>query len=188
RGQRETHHGRCPLCIISGHTNTSPTMSAYSHKRKYVRTIGMSVTEADSLSSPQRRTPGHCPGAPFLDSRYPVSASAGFDVDLLRGLLGFGFFGQCQREHAILEGCVDLVWVNALRHLEATFERTKVTFLQVIAPLLFFFFFLLFALYGQDAIRHFDLDVLLVQARQFGRNFVRLLTLDDVYRRHRPLH
>jgi hypothetical protein len=79
-------------------------------------------------------------------------------------LLSLGLLGKRQRKHALLEACFDFVGLNTFRNFEAAFERAEATFLQIIILLLFLCFLLLFTLYGQHAVGHFDFDVLFVHA------------------------
>ena len=80
----------------------------------------------------QNETPDVIRGFEASDRFRPVylqDSSGGLDLDLLRGLLSLRLFGQCHSQHALLEVCFDLVWVNTLRNIEAAFERAKVTLL-----------------------------------------------------------
>src|SRR5581483_11442094 len=102
------------------------------------------------------------------------------DRDLLLFLLRLGRLRQGHREHAILEACRDLVGIDALRHLERALEGPEATLREVIVLLLFFLLLALLAPDGEEAVGELHLDILLVEARQLGRDLVFLVLLDDI--------
>ena len=87
---------------------------------------------------------------------------------------------QVHREHAVLEAGLDLVGVDALGHLERALEGTEAALRQVVVLLLLFLLLALLALDRQGAVGELDLDVLLVDAGQLGRDLVFLVLLDDI--------
>src|SRR6516225_3602865 len=79
-----------------------------------------------------------------------------FDRDLLFALLCLLRLRQRDGEHAILEICLDLVGVDAVRHPERTLERAIAALGEVIILLLLLLFVPLLALDRQRAVGELD--------------------------------
>src|SRR5215471_19343875 len=103
-----------------------------------------------------------------------------FDRDLLFAPLRLLRLRQRDGEHAILEICLDLVGVDAVRDSERTLERAIAALGEVIILLLLLFVPLLAPLDRPRAVRELDVDIALVHPRQFRRDLVGLLLFDDV--------
>src|SRR5579859_3810147 len=87
------------------------------------------------------------------------------DLDLLR--LGFGLLGQRDLQHALVVVGRDVLGVHGLGQSEGASEAAV---LALHAAVVFFFLFLLdlaLAVHGQRAVLHADIDVFLVDARDF---------------------
>lgn len=106
--------------------------------------------------------------------------SSSLNFDPLFRLLRFGRLWKRYGEHALFETGVDLIGVNPIGYAEVTFERSEMPLAQIISLLLFLFVLLLLAADCQGAIRHLDLDILLIKPREFSSDLVGIVFLDNV--------
>ena len=95
-------------------------------------------------------------------------------------LLRLRRFRQGDSQNAALVVSFDLLGVDAAGKLQRTAERTIATLGDVAVLGLLFLLFLLFALDRQDAVGKLKVDVLGIQARQFGGDLESLFLLDDI--------
>src|SRR5579864_1082171 len=109
--------------------------------------------------------------------------SGGLDLDLLLLLLRFGALRQGHGEDALAEGCRDLVAIDAVGEREGTLERAVGALRDVPVLVLCFLLLTFLALDGENVAGYRDVDVLLVEARQFGRNLEALVVFGHVDRR-----
>src|SRR6516162_1614523 len=133
-------------------------------------------TAAD-ISKAAQRCIAKSAASNFADS---LDHSGLFDRDLLFALLCLLRLRHRDGEHAILEICLDLVGVDAVRHPERTLERAVAALGEVVILLLLLLFIPLLALDRQRAVGELDVDSALVHARQFRRDLVGLFLFDDV--------
>src|SRR5271165_5385798 len=106
-------------------------------------------------------------------------------LDLLDRLLRLGGLRQHHGEDAFLEARPDLVDIDSLGDPQRALERTKATLPEAEVLLLLFLLLALLALDGQDAVGHFDLDVLLVHPGKIGVDFISVVAFDEIDRRER---
>src|SRR6516225_1930695 len=102
------------------------------------------------------------------------------DRDLLLAFLRLRRLRQRDGEHAVLEICLDLVGIDAVRHAERALERAIATFGKIIVLLLLFLVVALLARDGQGAVGKLDVDVALIHSRQLRRDLVGFLLLGDI--------
>src|SRR5262249_39377224 len=106
--------------------------------------------------------------------------SALLDLDAYLLPLGFRGLRQGDGQDAVLEGGLDIVSVDAIGYAERALERAIIALGEIVVFLLLFLLVLPFAPDRQRAIRVFDLDVLLIDAGQFGRDVIALRGFGDI--------
>jgi hypothetical protein len=110
------------------------------------------------------------------------SASALLDFDLLLLLRRLLRLWQVDAQYSLIELCLDLRRVGLERQGDRSAERAIAAFhnVPVLILVLLFAFGLFLAADSQHVICQRYIDILLIDARQFGRNVDRVLALSNV--------
>src|SRR5208337_4280809 len=114
----------------------------------------------------------------------PPRRSLALDLDLLDQLLGLGGLRQGDGEHALLEGRRDLVRVDGVGNPQGALVGAIAALPEMIILLLLFLRLFLLALDRQYAVGHLDLDVLLIDPRQVGVDFIGVVFFNEIHRRN----
>src|SRR5690606_5161776 len=104
----------------------------------------------------------------------------GLDGDFLFRMLCLRGLGQAKGQNALGETCLYFFGIHAFRHLERSLERTIAALRQIIVLVLFLLRLRLVTLDRKNPVVQLDIDIFLADARQFSRNFIFVVLLDDV--------